>query len=104
MSNEFEVKVGTVVVLKTSKEPVYVLDIVYEGQADGSTNPVATVRRPVQSEDGVRHDTEEYQLGELQTIKEKMVEELSDASYFLDQRKKFDKSSLEKSGAVEVIN
>jgi len=58
----------------------------------------------VQSEDGVRHDTEEYQLGELQTIKEKMVEELLMQVIFSINEKSLIKVSLEKSNAVEVIN
>lgn len=97
-----QVEEGTVAFVRTSKEPVFVLGI-------GDDTPemeksTVVVRRPIQTEQGVEHVKETFELRELQTFEDKIVEELEDQSYFLEQRKAFDKASNENAKKVEVLN
>jgi hypothetical protein len=71
------VEVGKVAFMKTSDEPVFVLEI------DGK---VARVRRPVQTEDGVFHRTETFELRELHTKKAAIVAEMELNRFMLEQR------------------
>lgn len=83
--------IGTVVFIKTTGEPTFLLDI---------ENETAITRRPVQTEDGVMHLTEDnFTLNELQTMKQKIAQELEEQSYFLDQRKAFERASIDASKA-----
>jgi hypothetical protein len=60
------IKAGDVAHVRTTGEPVYVLEV-----AEGN----ASVRRPIMGQDGVRHETETFSLGELQTRDEQRDEQ-----------------------------
>lgn len=64
------IKVGEVAFLKTTDEPVFVLEINDAGE-QGFFPQVATVRRPVQGDSGVHHDSENFYAIELESLEEK---------------------------------
>lgn len=84
--------INTVVFVKTTGEPVFLLDIDDEG--------TAFVRRPTQTDAGVVHLSEGFQAAELQTLKGKVAQELEEQSYFLDQRRAFERASNESKSPV----
>lgn len=75
-----EIKPGMVVYIKTTEEPVYVLAVskepdpsaldeecIAEATHTRVTEQAAIVRRPVASEDGIRHTIDDFFLSELET-------------------------------------
>jgi hypothetical protein len=78
------VKVGDTAILKCSNEEVFVLSIdpqmVPKGVQVGD-NPLGnqiTVRRPVLTQDGVKHVVEQFFAVELETRDERMTRELAE--------------------------
>lgn len=76
-----EIKVGTVAFLKSTEEPCFVLKI--EEGAPHVTFPdlskqVATVRRPSQGRDGVRHHVEIFAIEELETLETKQSRQIGE--------------------------
>jgi len=74
------VEVGTVVFVKTSEEPVFVLAI---------DNQTAVVRRPVQGDRGVTHVLDTFSLNELETREGKVEGEAAFQKFQLGVRDKF---------------
>lgn len=60
---------NSVVKIKTTQEDVYVLEI-----AEGN----ATVRRPLGTNDGIKHVVDTFTLGELETTDESRTRELTE--------------------------
>lgn len=94
------VSVGTVAYVKTTKEPVFVLEYVGDPKVGANeAYSVVTVRRPTQTKYGVEHLSETFTAGELQTFEEKIADELKEQSYFLEQRRAFEKA-FDKEGTI----
>lgn len=53
------IKAGEVAFIKTTEEPVFVMEIVAEDEV--------TVRRPVAGQDGIRHELDLFSIAELET-------------------------------------
>jgi hypothetical protein len=75
-----DIKVGQVATLKTSDEPVFVLDI---EECEATTNPKLSgvevkVRRPVGGQDGVRHVVETFHLEELESLDAKHTRQIAE--------------------------
>lgn len=64
------IKQGEVAFIKTTGEAVYVLDLVDPSPKFGDKELTVVVRRPVMGQDGVRHVTDTFYLGELETSSE----------------------------------
>jgi hypothetical protein len=54
------IKLKEVVFLKTTAEPVFTL-------AFNEPSDMVSVRRPIQSRDGIRHEVEQFSIDELET-------------------------------------
>jgi hypothetical protein len=75
------IKAGQVALIRTTEEPVFVLEVVV-----GKTIPdapeleqvIARVRRPVQGEEGVRHLVETFYVQELETQEDKHTRQISE--------------------------
>lgn len=63
------VKVGDVAYLRTTDEPSYVLEV------NGDN---VKVRRPIMTNDGIKHLVEDYVMGELETTEEAHVRKLEE--------------------------
>lgn len=70
MSNS--IKAGSVAYLRTSDEPVYVMEI---------KEDAARVRRPINTTEGVKHIEDTFFLSELHTAKDRITEEAKLSAY-----------------------
>lgn len=74
-----EIKPGMVVYVKTTEEPVYVVAVTKEpryhghlladelAQFDAVKEQIAIVRRPLASDEGIRHQMDEFFVSELES-------------------------------------
>jgi hypothetical protein len=74
-------EINTVVFLKTTDEPVFIL-----GFSSTENEAFAEVRRPIQSETGVEHKVETYRVSELQTKKDQIRASMELHKFELEQR------------------
>lgn len=80
--NKYNVEQGKIAFVKTSDEPVFVIGI----EADKNNVAIAIVRRPIQTENGVVHSTDQFFLAELQTSEQKVMEEFNMQKFMLQER------------------
>jgi hypothetical protein len=80
--NKYNVEIGKIAFVKTSDEPVFVMNI----DTDKNNNQIATVRRPIQTENGVVHSVDQFFLNELQTAQEKILEEFAIQKFGIEER------------------
>lgn len=85
----YPVTVGQVAYLKTTEEPVFVLE--------HNSNNVLTVKRPINEEGKVSHIVEGFSLGELESEKARFMRQLEFTKFSLEQRDLFTKSRQEAS-------
>lgn len=88
----YPVAVGNVAYLKTSEEPVFVINI-----HDSS----AEIRRPIQGKDGVRHVDEHVLLAELESREQKLINEMAFQKFTLEQRDALTNARMEASRPVK---
>jgi len=93
--SDWKPEAGEVAIIKSTKEPVFVLNV---------ENEKAAIRRPVQGQNGITHKQEVFWVTELQTIKQRVIEELEEQTFMLDQRRKYDRASNEKAKVGEAVN
>jgi hypothetical protein len=71
--------VGTTAIIKTTGEEVMILAIEKdEGGVLPGLGDIVTVRRPVMSQDGIKHLTESFGSAELETKEEKLDREIKE--------------------------
>lgn len=78
----YPVTLGSVAFMKTTEEPVFVLEI------DSPTNLV-TVRRAQQTDGGVKHIVEAFSLFEVESERAKFMRQLEFTEFTLEQRDAF---------------
>ena len=70
-SNNTEFKAGMVAYLRTTDEPLFILEV-KEGSPHQTypdlSGQTVTVRRPIQGRDGVRHEVQFFTIEELETL------------------------------------
>ena len=71
------IKPGTVALLKSSQEPVFVLELV-QGDAGILSNVQAVVRRPVEGNAGISHMIERFYIEELETLEERHTRQIAE--------------------------
>lgn len=67
------VEVGTLVFVKTTNEPVFVLEMVAATPMLPGSLTHAKVRIPIATRDGIRHDVMTFSIAELETPEENML-------------------------------
>lgn len=73
------IKAGQVALLRTTEEPVFVLRVDEDKEECAILSKVlATVRRPIQGEQGVRHSIEQFHIEELETQEDKHTRQISE--------------------------
>jgi len=73
------IKPGTVVYMKTTEEPLFVLSLNSgEPQYAGFSGSTLTVRRPQLSEHGLRYIVEDFLTEEIETLDEKNARQYSE--------------------------
>lgn len=77
------IKQGDVAFVKTTGEAVYVMDFTDPSPKIGDKDLQVQVRRPVAGQDGIRHQTEYFQLGELETQDEQRKRFMADREEML---------------------
>lgn len=81
-------KPGMTAILKTTEEPVFILKIDEQSDADG-LGQVATVRRPVAGQDGIRYVVDTFYLSELETTEQRMERTMKEMMSFRGKQKSF---------------
>lgn len=77
-----DIKAGQVAVIRTTDEPVFILSTRLK-QHNENPSDIATVRRPVMTENGIEHRIEDFYLVELESFdakKKRMIQEYVDAT------------------------
>jgi len=78
-----EIKPGTIAYLKTTEEPVFVLDVTETiSNFPALSGTVVTVRRPVLGEGGFEHRVETFHVEELESLEAKRKQKLQDMASF----------------------
>lgn len=94
LTPKYPVSIHNIAYLKTSEEPVFVINI---------TGPLAEVRRPIQGADGVRHVDEKVLVEELETREQKVINEMEFSKFQLEQRDALANARMEASRPAKEV-
>jgi hypothetical protein len=91
------IKQGEVAFVKTTGEAVYVLGFRDPSLKIGDKDMIVEVRRPLASQEGIKHIVDEFCLGELESLDEQR-------SRFMEEQKKVYEKFGPKAEGIPSIN
>jgi hypothetical protein len=102
-----DIKSGDVAFIQTSQEPVFVLNIgpgTSLQQYPQLTGTVATVRRPSEGEQGIRHSIEYFAIEELESLASRQVRQIKEMEEMQNAFEKRSGKSTKPAGDIPLPN